>query len=428
MPTPTPRAVVLAALGLPAALLVGALAPGAWVWGLLFEVAVLALIGADALLARWPGRVALTYALPGGMEVGRAAPARIEARGLPLRAEARLEVSDPLAVSGGAREGEAVSFDVTPLRRGTGRFDALWLRWPGPMGLVRWQKRARLGQEVRITPDIGTVREEALRIFSRMALGETVQRQRGQGSEFEALREYQTGMDPRAIDWKHTARHRTLLAREYRTEQNQNVVLALDAGRLMSEPIAPGRLSRLDVGVTAALLCAYVALKRGDRAALFAYDAQPQVSTGLVSGARGFPALQNAASGIAYSSRETNHTLGLSALAGKLDRRSLVVVMTEFADPTMAELMIETVGRLTRDHLVLFVAFRDEELEAIAAAEPQEVEDVSRAVVASDLLRERELVLTRLRRLGAEVLEADAETFGPAVASRVVAIRERGLL
>ena len=428
MIVPTARAALLALLGLPVALLLAAVRPDAWALGLAWPVGVAALVLADALLARWPMRVVTEVSAPGGLEVGRAARVVVAARGAPAGTEAILETEGPLHADAPTRDADAFIFAVHPERRGEGRIVRAWLRWPGPLKLVSAQKRVRIDKSVSITPDVTTVREEALKLASRHQLGESVQRRRGEGTEFEALREFQTGMDRRAIDWKHTARHRTLLAREYRTERNQNIVMAIDAGRLMSEPVVPGGLSRLDHAVTAALLSSYVALRQGDRAALFAYDARPQVSTGLVHGARAYPALQRAATSIAYSPLETNHTLGLHTLAGKLDRRSLVVVLTEFADTTTAELMIQTIGHLTRDHLVLFIAFRDEALETMRDAEPSSPEDVSRAVVADDLLAERELVLARLRRMGADVLEAHADTLGPAVLGRTIAVRERGLL
>ena len=428
MIVPTPRAVLLAGLGLLPALALASARPDLWTFGLAWPFGVLAWMAADALLVAWPTRVSAEPDLPGGLEVGREARAGFALARVPLGAEAVLQTGGPVRAGEAAREGDTLQIPLLATRRGKGMIEALWLRWRGPFGLVSARKRVRVGKEVRVTPNLSAVREEAIRFFSRQALGETLQRRRGHGSEFDALREWQPGMDRRSVDWKHSARHRTLLAREYRTERNQNVVLAIDSGRLMSEPIAPGRLSRLDEAITAALLTAYVALRRGDQAMIFAYDAAPRVATGLIQGTRAWPALQHAAADIDYAARETNHTYGLSDLSGRLDRRSLVVVLTEFADTTAAELMVERLGRLARDHLVLFVAFGDEALEAMRDAEPGQPEDVSRAVVADTLLRERELVLARLRRLGIEVLEARADRLGPALLARTVAIRERGLL
>jgi uncharacterized protein (DUF58 family) len=138
--------------------------------------------------------------------------------------------------------------------------------------------------------------------------------------------------------------------------------------------------------------------------------------------------LRGLAAQVDYSTEETNFTLGLTSLSGRLDRRSLVVVFTDFADPTSATLMVEHLGRLARTHLIVLVTFRDEELEAIAAAEPQAPDDVSRAVVARRLLMERERVLAELKRLGVLILQARATEIGPELINRYLDIMRRELV
>jgi uncharacterized protein (DUF58 family) len=118
----------------------------------------------------------------------------------------------------------------------------------------------------------------------------------------------------------------------------------------------------------------------------------------------------------------------MSTLANGLSRRSLIVVFTEFTDTITAELMLNAVGTLLKRHLVLFVVLRDEELEAFTSADPAEPEDVSRAVMAASLLRERRLVLTRLRHLGVHVTEAAADSAGPAAVNAYLDLKRRNLL
>jgi uncharacterized protein (DUF58 family) len=248
----------------------------------------------------------------------------------------------------------------------------------------------------------------------------------GEGSEFHALRDFQVGMDLRAIDWKQSARHAKLVAREFRTERNHHVVLTLDTGRLMSAPLA-GQ-PRIDRAVNAALLLAFVSLKLGDRVGLFAFDSKPRAASGATAGATAFPLIQQLASTLDYSTEETNFTLGLTTLAGRLDRRSLVVVFTEFADPTSAQLMIENVARLLRTHLVLFVVFRDEELQSIVDREPRDADDVTRAVVAAQLQAQREVVIETLRRLGAHIIEAPVDRMGSALVNGYLDIKRRDLI
>jgi len=217
-----------------------------------------------------------------------------------------------------------------------------------------------------------------------------------------------------------------LIAKEYRTERNNNIVMALDSGRAMCEPL--GGVPRVDRAVSAALLTAFIALKDGDRVGVFAFDSRPRASSAPISGQRAFTMLQRVAAGIDYSDHETNYTLALATLAGTLKRRSLIVVFTEFSDTISAELMLSAVGTLLQRHLVLFVVLRDEELEGFIGAEPNDPEDISRAVTAASLLRERRLVLTKLRHLGVHVVEAAAEEAGPALVNAYLDLKRRNLL
>jgi uncharacterized protein (DUF58 family) len=233
-------------------------------------------------------------------------------------------------------------------------------------------------------------------------------------------------MDRRAIDWKQSARHSALLAKDWRIERNNQIVLAIDAGRAMAEPVAG--VARLDRAVSAALLAAYVALKLEDRVGLYAYAEQPVGASAIRGGIGAFPALQRLAAGIDYSTRETNHTLGLTRLAQRLDRRTLIILFTEFTDPTSAELMLRAAGTLLSRHLLLFVVHRDDELETLAAARPETAEDVTRAVAAQALLRERAIVAARLRRMGVHVVEARHDAAGSALVDAYLALKRQGVL
>jgi uncharacterized protein (DUF58 family) len=233
-------------------------------------------------------------------------------------------------------------------------------------------------------------------------------------------------MDRRSIDWKQTARHRALLAKEYRTERNNNIIMAVDAGRAMCEPLAG--VPRVDRAVSAALLAAFVALKDSDRVGFFGFDSHPRVASNAVAGHRSFALLQRVAAGIDYSANETNYTLALATLAERLHRRSLIVIFTEFSDTITAELMLNAVGTLLKRHLVLFVVMRDEELEQIAGHAPEKAADVTRAVTAAALLRQRRLVVARLRRLGVHVLETGHETAGSSLVSTYLDFKRRSLL
>ncbi|MDO7835940.1 DUF58 domain-containing protein [Sphingobium sp. HBC34] len=431
---PTRTAIFSAAAGAPVTLLVALLLPGRWYAALAWPVAVLLACLADALRGAGPGRATLQCSLPKTASVGAQVEgqARIAIPGTP-RAQLMLDTG-PLLVQdddapwidlpGG--QGSA-AIPLRAIRRGTARVVRGWLRWKGPLGLVWKQRIVPLDATMAILPDIRPVHDRGAQIFQRHALqGLMAQVDRGDGADFDALVEFRSGMDRRAIDWKQSARHAKLHAKEFRSERNNQIVFAVDAGRQMSEPVAG--LSRLDRVVSAMLLTAWVALKLGDRVALHAFDSRPRIASGLVSGAAAFGELQRLAARIDYSGEESNYTHALTTLATRLTRRSMIILFTEFTDLTSAEFLVRAAARLVETHLLLVVVLRDEELESIMDRRPRTADDVTRAVTAAALLKDRLMVLTRLRHLGAHVVEAEHDRVGDRLVQSYVDLKRRNLL
>lgn len=425
MMAPTARAVVAAGLGAPLALAAATLvSPELWSVGAAWSAAVLVLIGVDGLLAARARAPGLTIAAPTVAPIKDGAipvQAAISFKGVGPQAVDYVLSSNALApapleprpMTRGA-QGFEDTLALTPQRRGEALISRAQCRWKGPLGLIWRQPTTILERRVAITPDIEGVQKQAERLFSRTALqGLKPQRDRGDGSEFDALVEFAPGMDRRLVAWKQSGRHSKLLAREVRAERNHQIALAIDTGRGMSDPLMG--VARLDWSLKAALLLGYVGLKLGDRVSLTGFDAKPRLKTGFLSGVRSFPLLLAQSAALDYATEETNFTLGLTAVAQQLQRRSMIVVFTEFTDPVSAELMMEALGRLAQRHLIVFVTFPDQELEALRDRAPHDDDGVARAVIAHRLLQDRDIVLTRLRRMGAHIVTAPADQLGPAL-------------
>lgn len=431
---PTGRAALLVAAAAPLALLVAVLAPGAWTVAPALGTLVLALVLVDAALA---GRVKTAdLTIIEDVEVGEEGWLQLAAefgKGLRSRVDVAI-AADPRLLYGGRAEHTLFKLDEStwqvaigyrPTRRGTGEIEDLWLKWTGPLGLGARQLRREVGKGVRVWPNLAPVRSPALQTFLRDAqFGLIARRMRGEGSMFEALAEFQSGMDKRRIDWKASARHAHLYAKEYEAERNNQIVFAFDCGAAMSEPV--GGLPRIDRAVSAALATAFVALKGGDRVALFGFAARPELFTPFATDPRDFQRLHRAAAGLDYHAQEPNFTLALASLSSRLKRRSLVVVFSDFTDPTSAELMVESISRLTARHLVLFVTMADEELTTLATAPPDDMQHLAMAVSADGLLRQRALVLSRLRQIGVDVIEAPWDRIGTRLLDSYIAIKRKG--
>ncbi len=436
---PTGRAVFLIALGAPFAALFAAIIPGLWAIGLAWAAMIGLLLILDGLIAAKIGDVELS--VPGSAEIGTSFELGVHSQftGMmqPRTVYGNLGVDEKLSDSGRVEftmtpaEQAPDSYDgtghVTPTRRGTGVIGKLWLRWKGPLGLAWRQTAKESDHAVAVMPNISAVRSPTIQMFLRDSVfGLMARKFRGEGSEFEALAEYQPGMDRRSIDWKGSARHSRLLAKEYDTERNNQIVFALDCGSTMCEPIEG--LPRIDRAVSAALLTAYITLKSGDQTSLFSFAAKPELSTPFLSDSRNFYRLQQDAATIDYRYQESNYTLALSALSGRLKRRSLIIIFTDFTDPTAADLMLEAAGRLIDKHLVLFVVLEDKELSDIIDRQPETSEDVARSVTAQSLLDQKKLVVTRLQHMGIDVIEGAHENIGTRLINSYLKIKQRGQL
>ena len=417
--------------------------PDLWLIGAGWVAAILGLIVLDALLSTSIRRMEPNIDAPGSGYVGHDYDIRVTTEfgpGIPPRApEQRLSVNDRITVSpviarAGVGDGGMLSlFGMRTDLRGTAVLERIWTRWRGPLGLVWRQRIDPLQSEIPVTSDTQMVRDTAAEIFTKDAnIGQKLQRLRGDGTEFDGLTEWLPGMDKRSIDWKHSARHGTLLSREFRTERNHNIVFAFDSGHLMAEEVenveTGEAMTKLDRALNAALLMAFVSLKIGDKIGMYAFDERPYLYAPAIGSTRSFAQIRRVSAQVNYSTAETNFTLGLSQLAQNLQRRTLIVVFTDFVDSTQAELMVENMSRLLKRHIVIFVAFRNTALDKLITQNADTPEEAAASLIGDGLMRERDIVLRRLERMGVNVIDADAETLNMKVLNTYMLLKARNAI
>lgn len=430
--SPTTRLLVLLGLGLPAAIAVGLFASHAWPWVPIVLLAIFVLAVLDGVFAPVGQGLAVVMRLPRRLGVGRPADVdfavRFSQSRQPAKVEVRLGLNTVLAASSYERsltrsqDGFKGRLHLNARTRGRGDIDAAWVRWQGWLGLVHVQKKVPVDGHVVVTPDLKGVEQDASDLFSMDNIyGVRVQNQLHNGSEYHALREYDASQDHRRIDWRSSARHMKLYSREYQAERNHHIVLVYDTGRLMGEPLHG--LKRLDRAIYAGLLLGYCALRIGDNIRTFAFSSRPYHAAPMISGTKAFEILKGQLSALEDSEEESNHTLALADLNAKVARRSLIILFTDFIDEISADLMLEALNRLSKKHLVMFVAFRDEVVDDLIARHPDQPEDVTRAVFAKRLALQRDRVLTQLRRQGVEVLEAPTEGLATAIVTKYLALK-----
>ncbi|HEY6758469.1 MAG TPA: DUF58 domain-containing protein [Baekduia sp.] len=380
---------VVALLVLAAAAL---LLPGAVVGA---AAAVLAgLTVADALLARRAPRVKRT--VPQVLARGVGVPLTIDVETTNNDATVRQPLVPDLGLD--HQQGrQQLSATLTPRRRGRHTLPAVALRTRGPLGLGAWQHRAGGELELTVYPDLPAARRLALAVREGRFRDPGVRTRGpiGLGTEFERVRDYLPDDDIRQVNWRATARAGRPMSNQHRVEQDQEIMVVLDVGRLMAAPL--GDRTRLDAALDAATALALVADELGDRCGAIAFDdaLRRRVRPGRASGAD----VIRATFDLEPSVRDADYELAFRTVGG--GKRALVVVLTDLLDEAAARALVDAVPVLTRRHAVLVASARDPDVEELAAAT-----DPYLSTAARDLLAARTAAATAVRAAGAEVVEA----------------------
>ena len=399
-------------------------------------VALAVVTAGDLVLSALSGRMAVDVDLPPQGFVGHAAPFTVvidrQKGKLPEGIDLRLDAAPELVL--GERRMERAetgsvkaSFDLQLTRRGQFSVRELWLKWPSRLRLIDRIVRLPVARQIAVIPDISPVLSGAVKTqILPLEAGQKDLRLRGEGSEFHQLREFAAGMDPRSIDWKRSARMRNLVVREMRAERNHQIILCVDSGRLMAEQV--GGFTKLDRAINAALAMCWAGGLAGDLVGFYSFDSRPRLFQPALPGRTAFARLQTICADLAYETQETNHTLGLTHLSGRLKRRSLIVIFSDFVDSITAELMIENMQVLARHHFIVYVALRDPVLAKLVEPEETTLDAIARSVAARQIVQERRAVMEKLSRLGVLCLDSTPEALTSDLIARYIEIKSREMI
>ena len=321
-----------------------------------------------------------------------------------------------------------LDYPVIPPERGQYGFGGLFIRVEGPLGLMARPLKISETEKVSVYPMLQPLRCANLATYRRVAhqWGLRPTRWRGEGREFESLREYVEGDDPRKIHWKATARFDRPIVQQYQVEKNQIVMILLDVGRLMSA-VSEGK-TKLDYALEAALHLAHTALVGGDQAGILAF-ADRVIS--FIPPKRTVQQLQFILKGT-LSLRpllvEPQYEQAILWVRTKLRRRSLVVIYTDLLDEVASENLLSAVSLLRPLHLPLCVAIRESEWDKLLQDPPTKVQNVYERAVLQELLHQRSKALGGLVQKGALAMDLPPSKVSIGTMERYLEVKRRGLL
>ena len=319
-------------------------------------------------------------------------------------------------------------YDVMPLRRGTGRGGRLAVRRLGPLALAWRQLRIDVPWEATVFPRLAGVALRALpnRMARRREAGLRTIRRPGEGRLFESLREWIPGEDTRSIDWKATARRGKPIARVYEDERRQQVLLMLDAGRLLTAE--SDGVPRIEAAIEAALRLAHAAVEQDDDIGILVFADTIQAFAPPARGRRGLRAVLAALAAAEGRLIESDYPSAFRYLAARSRKRALTVLFTDVIDRSASAALVAQTASLRPRHLPVAVTLRDPALERIASARPDTELAAFERAAAEELMVARNEALDVMRRQGVTVLDVPPGAAGEAVVQGYHQLKRRGLL
>ncbi|MFE3286165.1 DUF58 domain-containing protein [Streptomyces sp. NPDC059233] len=315
---------------------------------------------------------------------------------------------------------------LRPTRRGDRQADRVTIRSYGPLGLLARQGTHRIPWTVRVLPPFTSRKHLPSRLARLRELdGRTSVLTRGEGTEFDSLRDYVPGDDTRSIDWRATARQNKVAVRTWRPERDRHILICLDTGRTSAGRV--GDAPRLDSAMDAALLLAALATRAGDRVDLLAHDRRPRAQVQGRAAADVLPSFVNAMATLEPELVETDSRSMVSTILRSAPRRSLVVLLTSLDAAPVEEGLLPVLPQLTARHTVLLASVADPHVAAMAAARG-DADAVYEAAAGTQSQSQRRRTADQLTRHGVHVVDATPDTLAPALADAYLSLKAAGRL
>ncbi|MEI7832333.1 MAG: DUF58 domain-containing protein [bacterium] len=318
------------------------------------------------------------------------------------------------------------SYHLLPRARGAHNFGALTARVKTPIGL--WMRQLTLLHDgmVKVYPNLRDTRQPQLlaRRLRASALGLRAMRLRGQGMEFESLRDYMPDDELRHVDWKASARRGSMVTREYDVERSQQLMIVLDLGRAMSTHLDD--LTKLDHAINATVLLTHAAAHSSDRVGIMAFAEEVVAYMPPGKGGSQLSRVLEQLYPLQPRPVESDYRRCFAYLANRLRKRSLVIIFTDLIDPDSSKRLVDNISLLHPQHLVLCVALSDYELVDILSGAPASETGLYQQTMATAVMEDRQLALAQLHQRGILTLDAAPSDLSLTVVNRYLQIKKEG--
>jgi uncharacterized protein (DUF58 family) len=327
-----------------------------------------------------------------------------------------------------AQSSATLIYGLTPPRRGRFEFGHTALRFKSRLGLVWCETRMTAPISVKVYPNMRRAREAELKALGARSVVSSHRKTswRGEGREFESMRDYVRGDELRHISWTATARRGKLTTRQYQIERDQTILIALDAGRLMTARIE--KETKLDSAVHATLALFSAAARAGDNAGLVVFGRKIKSYLPPSRGRDHIESALEALHAVEPEMIEPSYARAFEFISANSKRRALIVLLTDLVDEEGSKELLTSLHLLRPRHLPLVVTIADRDLKAVVRETPSSVRELFTQSVAEEIIHHREAALRLVESQGGLALDVTAAALAPALLETYLRVKERGLL
>lgn len=321
-----------------------------------------------------------------------------------------------------------VAYFFTPTKRGRFEFACIKVQTLSRLGFWFVQRSFDVHDEVQVYPNIEAITQFELlaQTNSLSEMGYLNTKMKGDGHEFERMRDYRPGDEPRRVDWKTTARLNRLIVREMGQDRNQNVLFMIDMGRLMQQ--TTDGLSHFDYALNTAIILSHIAQKKGDNIGAVLFSDKVKKYVPLRKGRSAVDALILAAYDLEPEPVATNYSNAFKHVMENVNKRALLLLMTHMGKGEEQRLMRTYSAYLGRQHLPLCLFFKEPDLERLSQEVPKSAKEAFEVAAAADLMLDRIEGLSRLKHSKIFALDALPGQYSATAINNYLDIKARNLL
>ena len=340
----------------------------------------------------------------------------------------RLEQGREAEMSLDGHQSATFSYFLTPVRRGKYQFGSTAVRFRSKLRLIWCQTSLGESQVVKVYPNMRRAREIELRALGARSFLAIQRRavRRGEGREFESMRDYVRGDELRHISWTATARRNRLTTRQYQIERDQTVIIALDGGRLMTGRI--GDETKFDTAIHASLALISACGRAGDNCGLAVFGRRVKKYLPPKRGLEHMDAVLEALHDMEPEMIEPSYARAFQFIASNSKKRSFVVILTDLVDKESSKELINSLKLLRPRHLPLVVTIGDRDLNTTVSKAPENIKEVFTQSAAEEIIHQREQALRLVESLGGLALDVTTQTLGPKLLETYLRVKERGMI